>query len=203
MGLNRKVVRGAGWAAMAIIVFMVLCNIWIVASTYDRVLAPDEVAGYGATTLVLGTSYNTTEGDKNPFFYDRVSMATDLFMHHQSKEFILSGSATKYYNEPKAMARLLVEAGVPETSLIEDSLGVRTLSSILRCKRVYNRDKVIIVTQKFHAYRALFISNFYDLDAVVVAAGEESAANTFSVILREIFARPLAVLDLYILHREA
>ena len=58
----------------------------------------------------------------------------------------------------------------------------------------------IIRTQRFHAYRALFISNYYDLPAIVVATNPVESSNKFRVIVREVLARPLAVLDLYVFH---
>ena len=148
---------------------MIITNIWVVLSTVDQIYKADELNGDRDTALILGTSYTTVEGNKNPFFYSRMNTAVSLYHENQVSSFILSGSATNYYNEPRAMASSLTESGIPKTSLRQDSLGVRTLASIIRCKEVYNQHNIIIITQRFHAYRALFISNFYGIDAVVVA----------------------------------
>ena len=116
---------------------------------------------------------------------------------------ILSGDhITKYYNEPSVMRKYLVELGVPDSILIADDGGVRTLDSVIRCKQVFQVDDVIIVTQKFHAYRALFISNYYKLPAIVVMTKPVESSNKYGVLMREVLARPLAVLDLYVFHRK-
>jgi SanA protein len=117
-----------------------------------------------------------------------------------ARKIILSGSTTKYYNEPQAMRNSLAELGVPDSILITDDGGMRTLDSVVRCKELFNQDEIIIITQRFHAYRALFISNYYELDAVVVITQPLASPNSLGVLLREFMARPLAVLDLYVMH---
>lgn len=187
---------------MAALVFASLANLWVILSTKNQIVSAEKLkeGAIAETALILGTSYNTIEGNDNPFFTSRISTSVELYKDNLVKDFILSGSATEYYNEPKAMARSLLSAGVPGDILTYDTLGVRTLSSIIRCKEVYHSDKVIIITQKFHAYRALFISNYHNLDAVAVTTEDVDAKGKPGLLLREFFARPLAVIDLYLLN---
>ncbi len=63
------------------------------------------------------------------------------------------------------MRSSLLESGVPENILVTDDGGMRTLDSVIRCKEVFEEDKILIITQRFHAYRALFISNYYKNDS--------------------------------------
>ena len=184
-----------------VILFAVATNVWIITSTMDQIYSDLEYDGDNRTALVLGTSYNTSKGNRNPFFYNRMNTAAQLYHANQINNLILSGSSAAYYNEPEAMLKSLEELEVPASIMVVDSLGYRTLASIVRCKEVYQKNKVIIITQRFHAYRALFISNFYGLDAVVVATESMSVSYRFGVLMREFFARPLAVIDLYILQR--
>lgn len=198
----KKILRLFVRILIIIALFALISNTWIILTTQDQILGESELGEIRRTTLVLGTSYNTVAGEKNPFFYNRINTAARIFHEGHVTEFILSGSATDYYNEPQAMITALAELGVPESTMIVDSLGVRTLSSIQRCKEVFHKQKIIIVTQRFHAYRALFLSNFYELDAVVVATESVDMPVRFGVLMREFFARPLAVIDLYILKRK-
>ena len=98
------------------------------------------------------------------------------------------------------MRNSLAKLGVPDSILITDDGGLRTLDSVVRCKELFKKDSIVIITQRFHAYRALFISNYYDVDAVVVITQPLASPNSIGVLLREFFARPLAVLDLYVMH---
>ena len=185
-----------------VLVFVLFANVWIIGSTRSQVLNNQGDDLESRTALLLGTSYNTVEGEKNQFFHDRITTVTRLFELGLAKEIILSGSTTKYYNEPVAMRNSLTELGVPDSILIADDGGLRTLDSVVRCKELFNKNKIIIITQRFHAYRALFISNYYKLDAVVVITQPVASPNSMGVLLREFFARPLAVLDLYVMHSQ-
>ena len=95
------------------------------------------------------------------------------------------------------MRKALMNKGVPATAITLDYAGLRTLDSIIRCKTIFGQNKITIITQPFHSYRALFISHYYDVDAVAMVAEEPEFENSVKVRVREYFARPKAVLDLY------
>ena len=200
MKVYRKFLQAAVWIFASVLVFILFANVWIIGSTRNQIHSKQDYNLESRTALLLGTSKNTVEGDKNQFFQDRIITGTGLFEMGVTDEIILSGSTTKYYNEPIAMRNSLVELGVPDSILIADDGGIRTLDSVVRCKELFNKNKIIIITQRFHAYRALFISNYYEVDAVVVITQPVASPNSTGVLLREFFARPLAVLDLYVMH---
>ena len=113
---------------------------------------------------------------------------------------MLSGdNRTKYYNEPNEMKKALMKLGVPDSAITLDYAGLRTLDSVVRSKEIFGQDRITIITQPFHCYRAIFISNYYGIDAVAVVSVEPSQEDAFSVYFREYFARTKAILDLYIL----
>jgi SanA protein len=196
------VIRIIIWLLSVIIVFVVFANVWVVGSTRSQVFSEAKIDIEPRTVLVLGTSSKTIGGNGNPFFYERINTTRRIYQAKLAQKIILSGSKTKYYNEPLSMRKALVEAGIPDSLLISDSGGERTLDSIVRCKLLFKKNDIIIITQKFHAYRALFISNYYKMNAVVVVTQPADLDILPGVLFREIFARPLAVVDLYILHRK-
>jgi SanA protein len=200
MEVYRKFLKLVVLLFSIVMAFILFANVWIIGSTRDQVIDIQELDSELRTILILGTSYNTVDGEKNEFFQDRMITASTIYEKGMATEMILSGSTTKYYNEPVAMRKSLNELHVPDSILIDDDGGLRTLDSVIRCKELFKKNEVIIITQRFHAYRALFISNFYDLDAVVVITQTEVTTNSMGVLLREFLARPLAVLDLYVLH---
>lgn len=182
------------------VIFVVVVNFWMVASTSDAVYTEIENVPARKVALVLGTSHRTQTGGPNPYFEKRIQTASDLYHSGKAVHFILSGdNSTKYYNEPLEMKKALVRKGVPESAITLDYAGLRTLDSIVRSKEVFGQDKVIIITQSFHCYRALFISQYYDMDAVAMVAEEPDFDKSRNVRIREYFARAKAVLDLYVL----
>lgn len=181
------------------LVIIIASNIWIVESTEDRVYSDLDMLPDHRIALVLGTSYRSVGGGPNPFFQKRIEMAATLYSMGKIDHFILSGdNSTKYYNEPLEMQKALVKKGVPESAITLDYAGLRTLDSVVRSKKIFGQDKITIITQPFHSYRALFISRYYNMDAVAMVADEPSLDGTFKVRLREYLARTKAVLDLYV-----
>jgi SanA protein len=187
---------------LGVVLFLILAttNFWVVKSTESEVLTDYKLLPDSGIALVLGTSHRMIDGSPNPFFHNRMATAAELYKEGKIIHFIVSGdNRTKYYNEPAEMQKALIKLGVPSSSITLDYAGLRTLDSIVRCKEIFGQSKIIIITQPFHSYRALFISNFYDVNAVALAAEEPAQEAAPRVYLREYFARTKAILDLYIL----
>ena len=148
--------------------------------------------------LVLGTSKYLGK-ILNDYYSHRIEAAITLYNEDKVHAFLLSGdNAHRSYNEPWTMKRDLLKAGIPEQAIHLDYAGFRTLDSIVRSKKIFDADEFIIVTQKFHCERALFIANHYDIHAVCLAVPGPQQASGISVRLREVFARAKAILDLYV-----
>lgn len=180
--------------------FVLLTNVWVVSSTQDKILTDIKNLPDSSVALVLGTSNKLTNGSPNPFFKDRILSAASLYRERKVVHFLLSGdNRTRYYNEPEEMKKALIKEGVPEKAITLDFAGLRTLDSIVRSKEIFGQNKIIIVTQPFHCYRALFISRFYEIDAVALWPSVASPTMTAKLNVREWFARSKAVLDLYVL----
>jgi SanA protein len=177
------------------VLLICLANAWVFALTNGRTytkiskIPPREVA------LVLGTSPKMRSGMSNPYFTKRMDATSLLYHHGKIKQIIVSGEKSKGYNEPAAMKNYLVyQEGVPEEIITEDPKGFNTYKSILRCKDIYKKDNVIIVSQGFHNLRALFFArnnnmNALGFDAQDVSKPESYYRNQF----REVFARLIAV----------
>lgn len=175
------------------------CNIWIVKSTEEKVYSDLKLLPDHRIALVLGTSHRSVGGGPNPFFQNRIEMAARLYALGKIEHFILSGdNSSRYYNEPLEMKKALIKKGVPASAITLDYAGLRTLDSVVRSKKIFGQNKITIITQPFHSYRALFISRYYDMDAVAMVAEDPELEQTFRVRLREYLARTKAVLDLYI-----
>ncbi len=181
-------------------VLVVAGNLWVVISTSSRVVEDATKLEGKGVALVLGTSHRLVNGQPNPFFKNRIKAAFDLYQQGKVSHFLLSGdNRSRYYNEPNEMRKALVGLGVPDSIITLDYAGLRTLDSIVRSKEIFGQNKIIIITQPFHSYRALFISNFYGIDAMAVVAEEPVQEEAVKVYLREYLARTKAIIDLYLL----
>lgn len=185
--------------SLVFIVLLGVSNIWIVASTEDKVYSDLTKLPNHRVALVLGTSHRSVGGGPNPFFQNRIKTAAALYRLEKIDHFILSGdNRTIFYNEPIEMKKALIREGVPATAITLDYAGLRTLDSVVRSKEIFGQSRITIITQSFHSYRALFISHYYNIEAVAMVAEDPELDRTFKVRIREYLARTMAVLDLYI-----
>lgn len=153
---------------------------------------------FNEAALVLGTSKYKTGGGHNLFFLNRIKAAAELYQAQKVKKIILSGTrSSRYYDEPKDMKAALLKLNIPEAAIIIDNEGFRTLNSIENAK--VNYDRFTLITQRYHAYRTLFISSHLGVDAICYEADFPSEDYSYTTVIREVFARPKAILDLYVL----
>jgi len=200
MSLWGKVWRVGVLAGLTTIVFILVANWWVVGSTTADIFSSYEQLPNNPVGLVLGTSRRLSSGAPNPFFDNRMRTAADLFRMGKISHIIVSGdNRTRFYNEPLEMKNALVKLGVPDSAITLDYAGLRTLDSVIRSKEIFGQDHITIITQTFHSYRALFISHYYDIDAVALVISEPQQEVALNVHVREYFARAKAILDLYIL----
>ncbi len=115
--------------------------------------------------LVLGTAPIGPEGGPNRYFVYRLDAAAALYKAGKAKYFIVSGTREGRYDEPTAMRAGLVERGVPAEAIYRDFGGDRTLDSIVRARRIYGQTRLIIVSQRFHLARALFLALHEGIEA--------------------------------------
>ena len=177
-------------------------NFWIVSSTQDKIYYNINDVPPKRVALLLGTSKRTVQGGTNKYFAERMQAAADLYHRGIIEHIIVSGdNQTVYYNEPRDMLNALKELGVPEGAITLDYAGFRTLDSVVRSKEVFGQDEVMIITQDFHCYRALFIADYHGINAVAFSAGNKDQL-PWSLAVRETLARAKAVFDLYLFDQE-
>lgn len=205
MRVLKYVWRWTVYSFVAMLAVSVMLNVWVVGSTRSGVVDSLEKLTPTPVGLVLGTSNKTASGHPNLFFENRITAAAKLYHQRKIKRLIVSGDnqSSPFYNEPLQMKKALVAQGVPPDAIVIDDAGVRTLDSIVRCQSVFGESNVIIITQGFHGYRALFISRHRQVQAQVFAAsGIPLSQASARVYVREFFARARAVFDLFVLKTE-
>lgn len=184
----------------------VACNYWIVSGAEDYVFCEIEQLPENDVGLILGTSRRIATGQRNLYFDFRIQAAVNLYKAGKIKHLLVSGDNRFInYNEPIDMQKALLSRGVPDSAITLDYAGFRTLDSVVRSNKVFGQQRITIISQKFHTYRAIFISRHNRIDAIAFCAPDISpwqSVGAFRVRIREIFARVKTVIDLYILHKE-
>ena len=197
------------WTSI-IIVFLFLSilwsNYWIIQSTKTQLYTDLTKIPYRKVGLVLGASKQTSRGTPNLYFKFRMQAAYQLYKAHKVQYLLVSGdNHIKGYDEPSDMREALILLGVPDSCIVLDYAGFRTLDSVVRCDEVFGEDSVTIISQEFHNQRAVFIANASrisasnKINAIAFNAQEVNKHYSFKTRIREYFARVKCVLDIYIL----
>ncbi|MBS6009433.1 MAG: YdcF family protein [Haemophilus parahaemolyticus] len=152
------------------------------------------------TAVVLGTAKYYTTGTPNLYYKYRIETTRNLIKQGKVQKLLVSGdNKTPYYNEPRVMTNDLRNMGVQAVQIQQDFAGYRTLDSIIRADKVFRLPPFIVISQRFHCERAMFIAKTRNIDAVCFIA--KYPEGHFKVRIREFFARAGMVLD-YLLDRQ-
>jgi len=201
VSLTKRVIKGGIAFAFVGVTVVLLCNFWVVYSTRSQVYFNIRTLPSNDVGLVLGTSKFVKSGKENLFFRYRMEATARLWKEGKIKYVILSGNNdSEYYNEPSDMRKALLKLGMPESVMTLDYAGYRTFDSVVRCKEVFNQEKITIISQNFHNARALFIGNQEGMEAIAFAAQDVPDGYSLRTLIREYLARPLALLDVFIVH---
>ena len=172
---------------------------WLVGAVSPRVYAsPAEIPPREAG-LLLGTP-KYSSGRPSPVLEGRIRAAAELYHAGKVRKLVVSGISRpeKFSDEVAAMKRGLIALGVPESDIIEDRKGVRTLDSVLRMRDVFGFDGFIAISQRDHCERALYLADHHGISAIGFAAGLSSnlyASERAATAVREPLARVKAVMD--------
>ncbi len=179
------------------IIFVMMASALIVCSTKGRVFEDLAELPNNEVGLVLGARRGTL------FYQNRIHAAAALYKARKVKHLLVSGdNHVVTYDEPTDMKTDLIGLGVPADDITCDYAGFRTLDSVVRARHIFGQQRLTIISQRFHNYRALFIADRQRIKAVAFNAEDVPEPYQGYTERREILARTLTVLDLYVLWRK-
>lgn len=185
-----------GFTALCLLAVLTI-NIVVCASGQARILAPDEVAMDGQDfdcILVLGAGVKAN-GTPSDMLRDRLEVGIELYELGVSDRMLMSGDHMQHdYDEVGVMKRYAVDAGVPSEHVFLDHAGLSTYDSLYRSAHLYGAKKVLIVTQEYHLYRALYIAKSLGMEAYGVSASLRPYRLQTMRDVREVAARVKDVL---------
>ncbi|HJR79184.1 MAG TPA: ElyC/SanA/YdcF family protein [Anaerolineales bacterium] len=165
----------------------------------DRIYQPDGAPAQGVA-IVFGAGLRR-DGTPTAILRDRVQTAANLYLSGRVEKLLMSGDGQMAnYNEPEAMRGFALSLGVPEEAIILDFAGSRTYDTCYRAKEIFGVNSALLVTQKFHLPRALFLCNALGLEAAGVEANNRQFRRSAMLIwnTRELFATIGAFLDVFV-----
>lgn len=180
-----------GIIIIIIIAIIVLgINLYVRISTNKQIIKENDYTELSDVDCIIILGAGIWEDKPSPMLEDRLLEGIKLYQNSVSDKIIMSGDhGRREYDEVNIMKNYAIEKGIPSENIFMDHAGFSTYESIYRAKYIFEAKKVVIVTQEYHLYRALYIANQLGLEAYGVGADPRQYVGATYRELREILAR--------------
>lgn len=176
----------------AVGIYAVSVNGYMVKSTEEYILTSDEAKDLGDVDCILVLGAGVNGNTLSHMLEDRVKTGIQLYNLGVSPKILMSGDhGRNNYDEVNAMKDYAKEQGVPSQDIFMDHAGFSTYESMYRARDVFQANKIVIISQKYHLHRAIYVARYLGLDAY----GVDSQLRDYAVdtnmynTLREFLAR--------------
>ena len=177
-------------AAVLLLAVIFVPNFIVVGKVKNDIISLEEAESLADTDCAVILGAGVRNGEPTPMLKDRLLTRIDLYKSGAVKKLIMSGDhGSKDYDEVNIMKSFAVDNGVPDEDIFMDHAGFSTYETVYRAKEIFEADNIIIVSQKYHLYRALYIAEKLDVKAVGVSADLRTYSGQKMRDLREILAR--------------
>lgn len=192
--MKRCILRGLLallFAAAAGCLLLIGINTYVVVQGGRHIRTEEAAAEEGEydCILVLGCGVHA-DGTPSPMLRDRLERTAQLYRDGAAEKILVSGDhGTEEYDEVNHMKEYLIGLGIPSEDIFMDHAGFSTYESMYRAKVIFQVQKPLIVTQKYHMYRAVYTARALGLSADGVAAEETAYRGQAVRSAREVLAR--------------
>ena len=168
----------------------VAISAYVKTSMDDYLITEEAALKIGADCiLVLGAGLKA-DGTPNYMLQDRLDKGIELYKAGAAPKLLLSGdNGQEKYDEVNAMKEYMLNAGIPSEDIFMDHAGFSTYESMYRAKDIFLVEKVIIITQRYHQYRALYTGRGLGIESYGVVSEPRTYAGQSYRDIREILAR--------------
>lgn len=179
---------------------ILLCNRIIIHSTESCLYDQVETIPENRVGVLLGTSPKLRGGRPNLYFNYRITAAVELFQAGKISRILVSGDNRRMnYNEPVEMRKALIAHGIPDSVIVMDFAGIRTLDSVIRAKKVFGQDRFTIISQRFITRGApVYCPGRNGIEAVGFNAKDVDVYSGVKTRVRELLARVKVFIDIVV-----
>lgn len=165
-------------------------SVYMVKATEKNIFTADTFKNDEKADCILILGAGVKDGKPKPMLRDRLLTGIELYKSGAAKKIIMSGDHGRTdYDEVNVMRAFAIEQGVRAEDIFLDHAGFSTYDSVYRAKNIFGAENIIIVSQKYHLYRALYISEKLDVKAAGVSANLNTYGGQLKRDIREIIAR--------------
>ena len=195
---NKYFWKIVGGLSLWLLLVIIACNVQVNRKTAKALYDDLNLVPACEVGLLLGTNPYLKNGQPNKYFLYRIEAAVQLYEAKKIQYILVSGDNHRNdYNEPEEMKKALIKKGIPESSILMDYAGFRTLDSVVRAKTVFGKERFMIISQRFHNERALYLAQYNHIEAVGFNAQDVTAYYGLKTRVREYLARLKLFIDLW------
>ena len=171
--------------------FVVGINVAVKGSVEDQILSAEEAAKLMNVDCILVLGCGVREdGSPSAMLHDRLLRGVELYELGAAPKLLMTGDhGREDYDEVYAMKAFAVNAGVDAKDVFMDHAGFSTYESMYRAKEIFQAKRIIVVTQEYHLYRALYIAKSLGLEAFGVSSNYRAYSGQPIRDVREVLAR--------------
>ena len=190
MEIVKKVLFILTIIALILIFIVLVINFFVVLKTKGKIVSKEDLLDEKNIDAILILGAGIWGDRPSHMLEDRLLEGIDLYKSDISNNLIMSGDHGKAdYDEVNLMKKFAIEKGVLSEDVFMDHAGFSTYESVYRAKEIFGAKKIVIVTQEYHLYRAIFIAEALGLDVYGVKSNPREYAGQIIRDLREILAR--------------
>ena len=165
-------------------------SVYMVKTTEKSIFTADTFKNDKKADCILILGAGVKDGKPKPMLRDRLLTGIELYKSGAAKKIIMSGDHGRAdYDEVNVMRAFALEQGVKAEDIFLDHAGFSTYDSVYRAKNIFGAENIIIVSQKYDLYRALYIAKKIDVKAAGVSADLNTYGGQLKRDIREITAR--------------
>lgn len=165
-------------------------SVYMVKATEKNIFTADTFKNDEKADCILILGAGVRDDKPKPMLRDRLLTGIELYKSGAAEKIIMSGDHGRAdYDEVNVMRAFALEQGVRAEDIFLDHAGFSTYDSVYRAKNIFGAENIIIVSQKYHLYRALYIAKKLDVKAAGVSANLNTYGGQLKRDIREIIAR--------------
>ncbi len=175
---------------LVVLIALLGINFFVVAKTKSKILSTEQANELENVDCILILGAGIWGENPSPMLEDRLLQGIELYKNGVSTKIIMSGDhGSDNYDEVNVMKRFAIEKGVKSEDIFMDHAGFSTYDSMYRAKDIFEAKKIVIVTQKYHIYRAIYIAEQLGVEAYGVNSDPRAYAGQTMREVREVLAR--------------
>ena len=186
----KKIIKYSLIVVGVLFALIFILNFYVVLSIRGRIISKDNYDKIGEVDCIIVLGGGIRKDKPSPLLQDRLDKAIELYKKGLAPKIIMSGDhGTKEHDEVNVMKNYAIENGVPSEDIFMDHAGFSTYDTMYRAKNIFGVKKAIIVTQKYHIFRSVYIAKKLGIDAYGISAEDIKHQWPIYREFREVLAR--------------